>query len=116
VSTTRRGQQYRHTPAFILLILTEGDAYGATLLSRLESELPAFKTDSAIIYRTLQMLEDEGAVESYWETETGGPPRKWYRLTPAGRVRLKECRDDIAERVSNLQHFLQAYAERVGGQ
>ncbi len=110
----RKGQQYRHTPAFILLMLAEGDAYGASLLSRLESELPAFRTDSAIIYRSLQDLESEGAVESYWETETSGPPRKWYHLTPAGREKLRAYRDDIVERVKNLQFFLQVYGERFG--
>jgi PadR family transcriptional regulator, regulatory protein PadR len=107
--TTRKGQQYRHTPAFILLLLAQSEAYGASLMIRLESELPAYRTDSAVIYRTLQDLEKTGAVESHWEHEQSGPPRKWYRITEIGRKQLKEYREDIAMRHENLSYFLKVY-------
>ena len=107
----RKGQQYRHTPAFILLLLAQADAYGASLLNRLESELPDYRTDSAIIYRTLQDLEQAKAVESYWDHEQSGPGRKWYKITEIGHGLLKEYRKDIAMRLQNLTYFLKTYDE-----
>lgn len=104
-----KGQTHRHTPAFILLFLAQGDLYGAALLNTLQDKLPCYHTDSAIIYRSLQDLEAAGAVNSYWETDTGGPARKWYSITPAGKEKLKEFREDIAMRKQNLDYFLMSY-------
>ncbi len=114
MSVGHKGQQYRHTPAFILLLLAQGDAYGANLLGRLEADLPAFHMDAAIIYRSLQDLEEEGSVEAYWDTGSNGPARKWYRIMPAGLERLRGWRDDIKMRVENLHYFLETY-ERLFG-
>lgn len=47
----------RHTGAFLLLFLAEGDSYGGKLLQRCEEELPINPIDSAIIYRTLQKIK-----------------------------------------------------------
>ncbi len=105
----RKGQKYRHTPAFILLLLAQSDSYGAALLGRLESELPAYKTDSAVIYRTLQDLEKAGSVESFWDHTQSGPPRKWYKITEIGRNQLIEFRDDIIMRQQNLSYFLRTF-------
>lgn len=105
----KKGQNYRHTPAFILLLLAQADAYGAALLNRLENELPNYRTDSAIIYRSLQDLEKAGAVEFYWDHEQSGPGKKWYKITAIGKELLKEYRKDIAMRHQNLSYFLETY-------
>jgi PadR family transcriptional regulator PadR len=39
------------------------------------------------IYPILKRLESEGSLVSAW-TADGGPPRKYYRLTPEGRAFL----------------------------
>lgn len=104
-----RGQNYRHTPAFILLFLARENLYGAALLNKMHGELPCCRADSAVIYRSLQELEEEGAVKSYWETDTSGPARKWYQITEKGLERLKEFKDDIEMRKRNLEFFLDAY-------
>ncbi len=109
-----KGQAYRHTPAFILLLLARERQYGAALLSRLESELPGLGPDSAAVYRALQELEDEGCVAAEWETDTSGPARKWYAITAAGLKSLKAFKDDIEARKRNLEWFLARYAELKG--
>ncbi len=106
-----KGQAYRHTPAFILLILARGRQYGASLLSRLETELPGMGPDSAAIYRALQELEDEGCVSAEWETDISGPARKWYSITAAGKRSLATFKEDIEARKKNLEWFLDHYAE-----
>ncbi len=109
VKQAKKKQAYRHTPAFILLFLAKEDLYGAALLNSLQSELPCYHTDSAVIYRSLQELEEEGSVVSYWETDTSGPAKKWYKITDQGLKRLAEFKADIEMRMKNLEYFLQAY-------
>jgi PadR family transcriptional regulator PadR len=106
---SRKKQGYRHTPAFILLFLAREDLYGAALLSTLQRELPCYQTDSAVIYRSLQELEEEGTVKSYWETGTSGPAKKWYKITDKGLDKLVEFKDDIEMRMKNLEFFLESY-------
>lgn len=108
-NTTKKRQNYRHTPAFILLFLAGEDLYGAALLDHLNHKLPYYKTDSAVIYRTLQELEKDGFVRSYWETDTSGPAKKWYGITDAGYGELARFKDDIVKRKENFDYFIQIY-------
>lgn len=110
---SKKRQTYRHTPAFILLFLMKSDLYGAALLNTMHKELPCYQTDSAVIYRSLQELEEEGAVESYWETDTAGPARKWYKITTKGKEKLGEFYEDIERRKRNLDYFLEQYQESL---
>ncbi len=106
---SRKGQAYRHTPAFILLFLAREDLYGASLLNVMQGELPCYAADTAAIYRALQDLETEGAVRSYWETDVSGPARKWYAITEMGFDRLAELKEDIEMRMRNFEFFLGFY-------
>ncbi len=99
----------RHTPAFLLLLLRDGPSYGALLLSRLQSELPFCLSDSAIVYRSLKKMEDDGLVETEWIPQETGQPRKWYTLNETGRAALADCADDIRRRLRNLQFFMDQY-------
>lgn len=109
VEKSKKKQAYRHTPAFMLLFLAREDLYGAALLNTLQRELPCYQTDSAVIYRSLQELEEDGSVSSYWETDTSGPAKKWYKITDKGQKRLSEFKDDIEMRKKNLEYFLESY-------
>ncbi len=99
----------RHTPAFLLLLLADGPSYGALLFSRLQTELPFCFSDSAIVYRSLKQMEDQGLVETRWVTEESGPPRKWYTLSRKGSAALREHAEDIRRRQANLRFFLDRY-------
>ena len=96
----------RHTSAFILLLLSEGPSYGALLLTRLQNELPHFFSDSADVYRCLQDMSKNGLVETSWEPQETGQPRKWYTITPKGMDVLKEQAEDIRMRKANFEFFL----------
>jgi DNA-binding PadR family transcriptional regulator len=106
---SKKGQTYRHTPAFILLFLARENLYGAALLSKMQDELPQCFADSAVIYRSLQELEDEVSVKSWWETDVSGPARKWYEITAKGLERLAEFKEDIDMRKKNFEFFLESY-------
>ena len=40
------------------------------------------------LYPLLSRLRREGVVETTWRESPGGPPRRYYALTPAGRAVL----------------------------
>jgi DNA-binding PadR family transcriptional regulator len=104
-----RSKYGRHTPAFILLFLAKEPAYGSLLLTKMEEELPFNLIDGPSLYRSLHDLEKEQAVESYWDTSDPGPAKKWYRITPTGREKLEEFRQDIEMRKKNLEYFLNTF-------
>ncbi|MGG0791941.1 helix-turn-helix transcriptional regulator [Peribacillus simplex] len=101
----------RHTGAFLLLFLTEGDSYGGKLLQKCEEELPINPIDSAILYRTLKTLEKEGAVESYLYTSNQDKLIKMYKITTVGKRKLEDFQIDIEEKMKNLSFFLNKYKE-----
>lgn len=99
-------RQSRHLPAFILLALTEGPLHGHAIRAALAERFPDYKADPGATYRTLQSLEEAGEVAFHWETESRGPARKVYTLTPLGWERLEFWRSDIEGRLAILQLFL----------
>ncbi|MGJ7913337.1 PadR family transcriptional regulator [Neobacillus sp. LXY-1] len=101
----------RHTGAFLLLFLTEGDNYGGKLLQKCEEELPINPIDSAILYRTLKKLEEESAVESYLNTSDRDKPIRMYKITAVGKRKLEDFQIDIEEKMKNLSFFLEKYKE-----
>jgi PadR family transcriptional regulator PadR len=42
------------------------------------------------VYPLLTRLKNEGYLSYRWEESSGGPPRKYFKLTPAGQIFLKE--------------------------
>ncbi|WP_263632726.1 PadR family transcriptional regulator [Streptomyces sp. 8L] len=63
------------------------ESYGYALLQQLAAAgLDSVKP--ATLYPTLNRLAEDGAVEVQWRAGEGGPGRKCYRITSAGRERL----------------------------
>ncbi|GBF35085.1 transcriptional regulator [Desulfocucumis palustris] len=111
---SKKSQVYRYTPAFILLFLSRENLYGAALFNRMHSEIPFCHADGAVVYRTLQELEEVGAVKSYWETGISGPAKKWYQITGQGLELLAKFAEDIDKSKKNLEFFLAAYKQKTG--
>jgi PadR family transcriptional regulator AphA len=78
-------------------ILTFGDATGYTIKKRLEGPLRHFYDASfGSIYPALRKLTDAGEIVRVHGPATGGPDRKTYSITQAGRLALIEAlQDDI---------------------
>lgn len=99
----------RHAPAFILLFLAEAPGYGLDLYNKMNSEIPYNKIDTAAIYRALKELENDGMVESCWNTSESGPAKKVYSITEKGLEKLNEYNVDIQRRIENLSLFISKY-------
>ena len=69
--------------------------------------------DSSTIYRILRYLEEQGFVTSRWDTDSGGPARHLYLITPEGDEYLSWWVEDLHETDRVLQYFLQTYDEHM---
>ncbi len=96
----------------VLLLLAEKEAHGYDLAARLaELGFVENESDTALVYRALARLSEEGFVTSRKMPGEGGPPRKVYSLTSAGFELLEEWRCVIEEKVDVLSRFLERYSE-----
>jgi PadR family transcriptional regulator PadR len=74
----------------LLKLLSERQMYGYELVSTLEKRGgDQFQIKEGTLYPVLYRLENDGFVESRWETLERGVPRKYYRLTQAGTGELE---------------------------
>jgi PadR family transcriptional regulator, regulatory protein PadR len=74
----------------VLHLLGPGEAYGYEIVSKLTAETNgALEVTDGTLYPVLYRLERGGFVSVRWETPERGVPRKYYRLTDAGRNELE---------------------------
>jgi PadR family transcriptional regulator PadR len=69
----------------VLALLSREDGYAYDIAARL-SELIGM--GEGTIYPLMRRLQTDGLVKAYLEESDSGPPRKYYRLTQAGRTAL----------------------------
>lgn len=73
----------------VLHLLASGEAYGYEIVSKLTAETNgALEVTDGTLYPVLYRLERARLVSVRWETPDRGVPRKYYRLTDAGRDEL----------------------------
>ncbi len=71
----------------ILAMTKQKERYGYELTSALSSP-DGFSVPEGTVYPVLRRLAADGFLESRWEESNSGPPRKYYRTTSKGAVRL----------------------------
>jgi DNA-binding PadR family transcriptional regulator len=76
-----------HTAALILQAIHSGSVYGFSVMEM--TGLP-----SGTVYPALRRLERDELIRSHWEQQSIAdseqrPPRKYYKLTRAGKVTLE---------------------------
>lgn len=76
----------------ILFQLTKNDMYGYEIMKIIKDVFPDVYDGS--IYAILRRLNADGHTETYVRESTGGPPRKYYRVTPEGREYCKNITDE----------------------
>ena len=72
----------------ILYICNKKDMYGYEIMKRVTEAFPDISEST--VYAILRRLNDYGSTESYIGTVSGGPQRKYYRITAAGKKQLDE--------------------------
>jgi PadR family transcriptional regulator PadR len=85
---SRRSQLLRGVLDLCLLaVMEDGPAYGYEMTKRLRARGLSVVGEGSI-YPLLGRLERDGLVETYRAASDGGPPRKYYRPSSAGRAAL----------------------------
>ena len=74
----------------VLALLSRGDGYAYEIASRLSE---AIGMGEGTIYPLMRRMQGEGLVETYLVESSAGPPRKYYRLTDAGRASFVAQKD-----------------------
>lgn len=66
----------------VLALLTKRDCYGYEISDRLSERIDIA---DGTVYPILRKLKSDGLLTTYLQEESGGPPRKYYKLTELGR-------------------------------
>jgi len=112
------GGRYRRSvlETAILSCLAESNTHGYDLVEHigdLASDLVCI--DPGTMYRLLRALEEQGLVESSWQTPESGPSRRVYTITEQGVDALQLMSDSLALRAKATQrladHAAQAAAK-----
>ena len=75
----------------ILALLRGRERYAPELVEQLAAR-DGMLTSEGTIYPLLSRLRRDGLVETTWWESPTGPPRRYYRLTPAGSAALEQFR------------------------
>lgn len=73
----------------LLYQLSLQDYYGYDLMQKMKKLFPEVNDSS--FYVILRRLNKEGQTESYYGEASGGPKRKYYRITPQGERYLHQA-------------------------
>ena len=91
------------TAMLLLKLLSEKDMYGYELVAEVSKVV---NVKEGTIYPILKRLTNEHYFETYLRESTEGPPRKYYHLTAAGILHLRELEKEWEEFSRNVNKFL----------
>ncbi|HLR95725.1 MAG TPA: PadR family transcriptional regulator [Jiangellaceae bacterium] len=91
----------------ILATIDAGETYGYLIANRLRDA--GFGTiQGGTLYQILRRLESAGLVATEWREGSGGPGRKYYSMTPCGRSRVDQLRDQWREFSTTMSAIVNA--------
>ncbi len=87
----------------ILSIIAQREVYSSEILEALkEAKLLVVE---GTLYPLLSRLKNSGLLSYHWQESTGGPPRKYYKLTKNGEVFLQELDSTWKDLVNTVDHI-----------
>lgn len=89
----------------VLALLSRRNSYAYEIASKLAH---AVDMGEGTIYPLMRRMQSDGLVATYLEESPSGPPRKYYRLTDAGRAAL-------AQQLAEWRNFTAAVEELIAG-
>ena len=76
----------------ILSIINRHEAYASDILDTLKQA--QLLVVEGTLYPLLTRMKNEGLLAYRWQESTGGPPRKYYSLSDAGKQLLHQLDDE----------------------
>jgi PadR family transcriptional regulator PadR len=95
----------------ILCILSEKDAYPSEIIEAMKDA--KLIVVEGTLYPLLMRLKNEGQLSYEWKESTSGPPRKYYKLTPAGKEFLKGLQVSWKELVGSVELIASKYSSNT---
>ena len=93
----------------ILKSVSLGPLHGYAVLARIEQITQgALLVEQGALYPALYRLEHQGLLDTEWGTSENNLRAKYYRLTPAGRKRLREETDSWNRLATAMSSALKA--------
>ncbi len=86
----------------VLSLLMRNDCYGYDISDFLSSRI---EIADGTVYPVLRKLKNDGLVTTYLSEESGGPARKYYKLTEEGRASYQKDKAEylgFAESVKSI--------------
>jgi PadR family transcriptional regulator PadR len=90
----------------LLAVLVDEPAYGYEMTKRLTARGLEVVGEGSI-YPALGRLERSRLVEPFLQPSDGGPPRKYYRVTPVGCMALETWRKEWREMRASIDAVLE---------
>lgn len=90
----------------ILASLWDGRQYGLEILRGLYSR-SGLVIAQGTVYPVLTRLRKEGLIEGTWEESDSGHPRRYYKLTAAGRSRAQALATHSHQFLSKMDALIQ---------
>ena len=91
----------------VLALLSKADSYAYDIASRLAD---AIDMGEGTIYPLMRRMQTDGLVQTYLIESSSGPPRKYYRLTKAGRDSFAAQREAYTKFARSVQTILEEHA------
>jgi PadR family transcriptional regulator PadR len=91
----------------VLALLSRADSYAYEIASKLAKDIDM---GEGTIYPLMRRMQSDGQVETYLVESQSGPPRKYYRLTEAGRASFTAQKAEWAAFTSAVENILGAAA------
>ena len=79
----------------ILQVVASGELYGYEIMKKVTNAFPDI--NESTVYAILRRLHADGCTESYTGETSGGPTRKYYRITETGKERLEKMKAEWNE-------------------
>ena len=101
-----------HTDAIILARLLRSDSYGYEINKEiLTLSGGKFELKEATLYTAFKRLEEAGFIASYWGGSGAGARRRYYTITPQGKLESRRLADEWEETKEIMDKLLEEREE-----
>jgi PadR family transcriptional regulator len=95
-------------PLVLMSLWQANSSYGYELIERTASFWEE-ALNPGTMYRTLRQMENNGDIQSTWQTNGNGPARRMYSITDAGVAYLDLWLEALEQYQRNMDAFFQIY-------
>lgn len=87
----------------VMVLINQRDRYGFELAQQISKHV---EVAEGALYPVLRRMVADGHCTTYLQESTEGPPRKYYKLTPAGKAYMNELVTEWDKFVSGVANLL----------